>query len=134
MKLDLPMRLMACEPQASAVAAVKYCLACVAENAMDAFTCKLCEKREFGTEAEYEARRQEVKRQEKEQKAARREAEKKEAAQEASRRVSREKTPVAEIDLSDFKIEDGVLVEYSGEGGVVIIPNSVTSIGKEAFE
>ena len=144
-KEDLPMRIMGSEPQSAAAAVVKYCLVCGAENAMDAFTCKRCEKREFGTGEEYEARRQEVKRQEKEQKAAARrdaekkeaariEAEKREAAQEASRLFSREKTPVAEIDLSDFKIEDGVLVEYSGEGGVVIIPNSVTSIGKEAFE
>ena len=144
-KEDLPMRIMGSEPQSAAAAVVKYCLVCGAENAMDAFTCKRCEKREFGTEEEYEARRQEVKRQEKEQKAAARrdaekkeaariEAEKREAAQEASRLFSREKTPVADIDRSDFKIEDGVLVEYSGEGGVVIIPNSVTSIGKEAFE
>ena len=143
-KEDLPMRIMGSEPQSAAAAVVKYCLVCGAENAMDAFTCKRCEKREFGTEEEYEARRQEVKRQEKEQKAAARrdaekkeaariEAEKRETAQEASRLFSREKTPVAEIDLSDFKIEDGVLVEYSGEGGVVIIPNSVTSIGEDAF-
>ncbi|MFI3165571.1 MAG: leucine-rich repeat domain-containing protein [Bacillota bacterium] len=32
-----------------------------------------------------------------------------------------------------FIIEDGVLVEYTGEGGDVIIPDSVTAIGDRAF-
>lgn len=34
---------------------------------------------------------------------------------------------------SDFVIEDGVLIKYSGPGGDVVIPNGVTSIGSLAF-
>lgn len=34
---------------------------------------------------------------------------------------------------SDFQIENGVLVAYTGPGGAVTIPNSVTSIGYAAF-
>lgn len=34
---------------------------------------------------------------------------------------------------SDFVIEDGVLTEYNGPGGDVVIPDSVTSIGDYAF-
>lgn len=36
-------------------------------------------------------------------------------------------------DLKDFVIENGVLKKYKGKGGDVVIPDSVTSIGKEAF-
>lgn len=36
-------------------------------------------------------------------------------------------------ELKDFIIEDGVLVKYTGEGGDVKIPNSVTSIYNCAF-
>jgi hypothetical protein len=32
-----------------------------------------------------------------------------------------------------FEIENGVLVKYNGFGGDVVIPESVTSIEKEAF-
>lgn len=35
---------------------------------------------------------------------------------------------------SDFTIEKGVLTKYSGSGGAVTIPDSVTSIGESAFE
>ncbi len=35
--------------------------------------------------------------------------------------------------LSDFEIKDGVLVEYKGKFGNVVIPKSVTSIGEKAF-
>ena len=35
---------------------------------------------------------------------------------------------------SDFVIENGVLTKYTGEGGSVVIPDGVTSIGREAFE
>ena len=34
----------------------------------------------------------------------------------------------------DFVIENGVLVEYVGPGGAVVIPNSVTAIGERAFQ
>ena len=34
---------------------------------------------------------------------------------------------------SDFIIKDGVLEEYKGEGGDVVIPTGVTSIGYQAF-
>ena len=34
---------------------------------------------------------------------------------------------------SDFVIEDGVLTEYTGEGGDVVIPEEVTSIDDDAF-
>ena len=37
-------------------------------------------------------------------------------------------------DLKDFKIENGVLKEYIGEGGTVIIPEGVTKIGSFAFK
>ena len=35
---------------------------------------------------------------------------------------------------SDFIIENGVLVDYTGSGGHVTIPEGVTKIGDEAFE
>ena len=35
---------------------------------------------------------------------------------------------------SDFAIENGVLTKYTGPGGAVTIPDSVTSIGESAFE
>lgn len=35
--------------------------------------------------------------------------------------------------MSDFRIENGELVEYTGKGGDVVIPDSVTSIGDRAF-
>lgn len=35
--------------------------------------------------------------------------------------------------LSDFTIKNGVLLGYTGEGGDVVIPDSVTAIGEEAF-
>ena len=31
--------------------------------------------------------------------------------------------------MSDFQIENGVLVKYTGNGGDVVIPEGVTSIG-----
>ncbi|MBQ6206234.1 MAG: leucine-rich repeat protein [Oscillospiraceae bacterium] len=34
---------------------------------------------------------------------------------------------------SDFTIEDGVLTKYNGSGGDVVIPDSITNIGKWAF-
>ena len=37
-------------------------------------------------------------------------------------------------DLKDFVIEDGVLTEYVGNGGDVVIPEGVTGIGNSAFE
>jgi hypothetical protein len=36
--------------------------------------------------------------------------------------------------IPEFKIVNGVLIEYSGQGGDVVIPNGVTAIGKEAFD
>ena len=38
-----------------------------------------------------------------------------------------------ELTNPDFEIEDGVLVNYKGNGGNVVIPKSVTSIGSGAF-
>ena len=35
--------------------------------------------------------------------------------------------------MSDFQIENGVLVKYTGNGGDVVVPDGVTSIGNEAF-
>ena len=35
--------------------------------------------------------------------------------------------------MSDFRIKNGVLVEYTGKGGDAVIPDSVTSIGEKAF-
>ena len=35
--------------------------------------------------------------------------------------------------MSDFQIENGELVEYTGKGGDAVIPDSVTSIGEKAF-
>ena len=43
-------------------------------------------------------------------------------------------TPAGKSPLSDFEIEDGVLVKYLGKGGDVIIPDGVTEIGDEAFK
>lgn len=34
---------------------------------------------------------------------------------------------------SDFVIENGVLVEYQGPGGDVVVPDGVTEIGEAAF-
>ena len=36
--------------------------------------------------------------------------------------------------LKDFEIEKGVLKKYKGDGGDVVIPSGITSIGYEAFE
>ena len=36
-------------------------------------------------------------------------------------------------DRKDFVIEDGVLLKYTGPGGDVVPPNSVTSIGEKRF-
>ena len=36
--------------------------------------------------------------------------------------------------LSDFVIENGVLTKYIGTDEDVVIPNSITSIGKYAFD
>lgn len=38
-----------------------------------------------------------------------------------------------EYDEREFKIDKGVLIRYRGNGGVVTVPNGVTSIGKTAF-
>ena len=35
--------------------------------------------------------------------------------------------------MSDFQIENGELVKYTGKGGDVVIPDEVTSIGDKAF-
>lgn len=51
------------------------------------------------------------------------------AAAEAKKHAEEEKR-IAE----EFEIEDGVLVEYYGEGGEVIIPDGVTEIGNRAFK
>ena len=37
------------------------------------------------------------------------------------------------MNMNDFEIENGVLKKYKGSGGAVVIPDSVTSIGDEAF-
>ena len=36
-------------------------------------------------------------------------------------------------DINDFEIEDGVLIKYKGDSSDVVIPDSVTYIGEEAF-
>lgn len=36
-------------------------------------------------------------------------------------------------DLKDFVIENGILKRYNGEDGCVVIPDGVTTIGKDAF-
>lgn len=36
--------------------------------------------------------------------------------------------------MSDFRIKNGVLVKYVGNGGDVVIPDSVTAIGVKAFK
>ena len=36
--------------------------------------------------------------------------------------------------INDFVIEEGVLKKYCGEGGAVVIPDGVTSIGDYAFQ
>lgn len=41
---------------------------------------------------------------------------------------------IEESPLDDFVIENGVVTKYTGPGGDVVIPNSVTSIGEYAFE
>lgn len=35
--------------------------------------------------------------------------------------------------MSDFQIEYGMLVKYTGKGGDVVIPSGVTNIGYNAF-
>ena len=59
-----------------------------------------------------------------------------EAAQNESKGAPKdvsESAPAKPADLSDFEIEDGVLVKYLGKGGDVVIPDGVTEIGDEAF-
>lgn len=41
--------------------------------------------------------------------------------------------PAEIVELEEFVIENGVLTKYNGQGGHVVIPDSVTSIGDEAF-
>ena len=36
-------------------------------------------------------------------------------------------------DINDFVIEDGVLIKYKGDSSDVVIPDSVTYIGEDAF-
>ena len=36
--------------------------------------------------------------------------------------------------MGEFIIENGVLTKYNGDGGDVVIPDSVTSIGVNAFD
>ena len=46
-------------------------------------------------------------------------------------------TAVAPLGLAaeeDYVIENGVLLEYKGEGGDIVIPEGVTKIGKEVFQ
>ncbi len=54
-------------------------------------------------------------------------------AQTESNVVSATTTQQAAYSLSDFEIEDGVLKKYVGNGGDVVIPSVVTSIGDYAF-
>ena len=35
--------------------------------------------------------------------------------------------------INDFEIEDGVLIQYNGNDDEIIVPNTVTEIGEEAF-
>ena len=149
---DLALRIM--DTKAAAAPAVKYCLSCGEENPVNVNFCGRCGKREFGTKEEYEEQKKELERLEAEQKkAARREAERKEAERkEAERRKVEQKkseerieataaskdvvkaVSAASFDSPDFEIEDGILEYYRGNGGDVVIPNGVTSIGDSAFE
>ena len=43
------------------------------------------------------------------------------------------KTADAKADKNGFIIEDGVLTDYTGSGGDIVIPKGVTSIGDDAF-
>ena len=144
---DLPSRIMDIKPQAAAAPAVKYCLACGAENPVNVNFCGQCGKQEFGTKEEYEERqleRREAEQKETERKEAeRKEAERREASQKkvekkedasAASKAEAKAVSVASSDPADFEIEDGVLKEYRGKGGDVVIPNGVTSIGDSAFE
>lgn len=36
--------------------------------------------------------------------------------------------------MNDFLIENGVLTQYTGKGGVVVIPEEVKSIDPHAFD
>ena len=55
------------------------------------------------------------------------------AAENTSGEVVVDEATESENGESDFVVEDGVLVKYQGDGGDVVIPDSVTSIGGEAF-
>ena len=37
------------------------------------------------------------------------------------------------MSVNEFEIDDGVLIKYNGDGGVVVIPDGVKSIGESAF-
>ncbi len=43
------------------------------------------------------------------------------------------KQNMEEMEMSDFVIEDGVLLKYAGKERTVVIPNEVTAIGNDAF-
>ncbi len=108
-------------------------------QAFDADTCVLCAEKiakVLGIQATQTSpknaeKAEEAKRQAEEE--AKRQAEqeaKRQAEQEAKRRAE-----VKPLTLSDdeWKIENGVLMRYRGNGGDVVIPKGVTSIGDYAF-
>ena len=145
---DLPSRIMDIKQQTVAAPAVKYCLSCGEENPVNVNFCGQCGKREFGTKDEYEERQKELERLETEQKEAeckedeRKEAECRDASQKkvektkeasAASKAEAKAIPAASSDPADFEIEDGTLKKYRGNGGDVVIPNGVTSIGDCAF-
>ena len=48
--------------------------------------------------------------------------------------IQEENSSKININIDDFKIEDGVLIKYIGNGGDVVIPDGVKQIGSRAFE
>ena len=101
----------------------KICTDCGEVLDKDDQFCYMCGGETFLSEVEFEKKKK-----------ADEEARKAEAKAEAEAKAKAkaEAERIAEI-KANFEIEDGELKKYKGSGGNVVIPNSVTSIGEEAF-
>ncbi len=112
--------------------AVKFCASCGAENSDTVKFCGECGGKEFVSSVKEYA---ELVRKNAEEKA-RAEYEKRVTASKNTTQttvVQKERAKPPTPSNPDFDIENGVLKKYNGNGGDVVIPDSVTSIGNWAF-
>ncbi len=96
---------------------------------------KQLEKEEARLAAEKKAW-EEQKRREEEARLAAEEKAREEAARQMMEEEARKRRKLVELPsyLAQFEIENGVLKQYKGFGGEVVVPNGVASIGERAFQ